>query len=346
MQQVKTKARNWFQLAANRPIPTEKQSARAQFRLGIVGAALVVLALIGAGVLYALPLGKATYTAELAEAGSVKVGDDIRVAGIPVGTVTSIDLHSNSVTMSFTVDDDVFVGDETTLDIRMLTIVGGHYVALFPAGESPLDDSVIPPDRTRLPYNLARAFQDAAQPIRDVDGNTLRQNFAALQTSLDGSPDGLRRAGNAIDSLVDILVEQNDDVSRTLAIADEYMSAINGSKSLLGELIRRISILETIVIDKRAEIQEALRVTDEALSRLAVLGPHWETTLKPMAQKLSAAIPELQRLTEKLSGAVDSVRNLLGRLQPLATPDGLVVDQSSSTITAPALCVPVPGKAC
>ncbi|NMN99181.1 MlaD family protein [Antrihabitans stalactiti] len=346
MQSLKLKARRLFQFSASRPIPTDREAATSQLRLGIVGTVVVVLALIATGVLYVLPLGRATYTAELAEAGSVKIGDDVRIAGIPVGTVKSIDLHTNSVTMTFTVKDDVFIGDQTTLDIRMLTIVGGHYVAVFPAGTTPLGDTVIPPDRVRLPYNLAKAFQDAAQPIREIDGKTLRQNFAALQTSLDGTPDGLRRAGTAIESLVDILVKQNDDVSRSLAIADEYLTAINGSKSLLGELIHRISLLETIVIDKQAEIQEALRVTDQALSRLAVLGPHWETTLKPMAQKLADAVPELQRLGGKLGGAVESVRNLLGRLQPLATPNGVVLDQSSATITAPALCIPVPGKAC
>ena len=170
MQPLNVKVRNWFRLPGNKPIPTEKQSARAQLRLGVLGAVLVAAALIATGVLYVLPLSTSTYTAELAEAGSVKVGDDVRVAGVPVGTVTSIDLHSTSVTMTFTVDNDVFVGDQTTLDIRMLTIVGGHYVAASPAGTEPLGDNVIPPDRVRLPYNLAQAFQDAAQPIRDVDG--------------------------------------------------------------------------------------------------------------------------------------------------------------------------------
>ncbi|NMN98897.1 MCE family protein [Nocardiaceae bacterium YC2-7] len=340
------KARRWFHLPGNRPIPTEKQSARSQLRLGALGATVVVLALIATGVLYALPLGRSTYTADLTEAGSIKTGDDVRVAGIPVGSVTSLELQPHGVRMRFTVKDEVFIGDQTTLDIRMLTIVGGHYVAVFPAGTAPLADAVIPPERVRLPYSLAQAFQDAAQPLRDVDGTTLRQNFAALQTSLDGSPDGLRRAGNAIESLVDVLVKQNDDVSRTLAIADEYLSAINSSKSLLGELVRTIRILETIVIDKQAEIQEALRITDEALSRLAVLAPHWDNTLKPMAQKLADTIPELQRLGDKLGGAVASVRELLARVQPLATPQGLVLDQSSTTITGPDLCVPVPGKGC
>lgn len=346
MPTLNTAPHSWFHFHRNAPIPTEAQAARTQLRMGIIGALVVVLSLVVTGVIYVLPLGKSTHTAELPDAGSIKAGDDVRVAGVPVGTVKSLDLKPDRVMMTFTVDNDVFLGDQSTLDIRMLTIVGGHYVALTPAGTTPLGNKPIPRDHVHLPYSLAQAFQDAATPIRQVDGDTVRQNFAALQTSLEKSPDGLRRAGHAIDSLVDILDKQNQDVSRTLAVADEYLTAINGSKSLLGQLITKISMLETIVIDKQAEIRESLRITDEALSRLAVLGPIWDSTLEPMARKLAEAVPELQRLGGKLGDAVANVHNLLERLQHLAGPQGLVVDQSSATVPVPALCIPVPGKEC
>ncbi|MEV6558194.1 MlaD family protein [Nocardia sp. NPDC051756] len=304
--------------------------------------------LVASAAFYALPLGKSTYAAELIEAGSVQAGDDIRVAGIPVGKVTTIDLqHDNRVRMRFTVRDDVFIGDQTTLEVKMLTIVGGHYVALTSAGSSALGGTAIPADRVRLPYSLAQAFQDAIAPIRAVDGDTLRRNLAALHTSIDTSPDSLRRAGTALDSIVGILVEQNGHVSRALTVADEYLAAINTSKSLIGQLVTKLNLLQTVVIDKRAEIGEALRVTSEALARLAGLGPAWNTTLKPMAQKLADAIPEFQRLGGRLGETAADVHEMLSRLRRLVTPGGEVtVDQPAATVDAPEVCIPVPGKGC
>lgn len=347
MQALNRKALHKFRFASDKPIVHGAELARRELQWGMVGAIVVVLALVVSGVIYIVPLGKATYTAELPEAGSIKAGDDVRLAGIPVGTVKSLELQADSVEMTFTVDSDVFLGDQTTLDIRMLTIVGGHYVAVTPAGTSALGKRSIPADHVRLPYSLAQVFQDAAAPIADVDGDTLRENFAAMQKSIATSPDGIRRAGNAIESLVDILDRQNEDVSRMLALLDEYLTAVNSSKSVLGDMIRRINLMETIAIDKRSEINESITIIAEVLSRIAALEPTWQTTLKPMAHKLAEAIPELDRLEQKLGGVVAAVQHILSQVQNLVAPQGdVVIDHSSATIAVPAMCIPVPGRAC
>ncbi|MGB3675421.1 MAG: hypothetical protein WA988_13370, partial [Candidatus Nanopelagicales bacterium] len=118
-------------------------------------------------------------------------------------------------------------------------------------------------------------------------------------------------------------------------------------KSVLGDMITRINLMETIAIDKRAEIDESITTIAEVLSRIAAIEPTWQSTLKPMADKLAEAIPDLERLSEKLGGIVVSVRDLLSRLQTIVSPQGdVLVDQSSTTMSAPALCIPVPGKVC
>ncbi|MGX1806097.1 MlaD family protein [Nocardia sp. NPDC055321] len=329
-------------------IPTDEQSARSDLRLGIVGAVVVSLMLIASALFYVLPIGESRYTAMLDEAGSVRAGDDIRIAGISVGTVDSIELQDDDrVRMRFTVREEVFVGEQSTLEVKMLTLVGGHYVALTSAGATALGDKAIPAERVRLPYNLAQAFQDAATPLRTIDGDTLRRNLAALHTSIAASPDSLRRAGTAIDSLAGILVKQNEQVSRALTVADEYLTAIDTSKSMVKQLVAKLNLLQTVVIDKQAEIGEALRITDEALSRLAAIGPAWDTTLEPMARKLGAALPELQRLGGRLGEAAASVHDMLARLQPLIAPAGeLGLDHSAAVLDLAALCIPVPGRAC
>ena len=182
---------------ANKPIPTAAESKRRELRMGIIGAALVAALLAAAGLFYVLPLGKSTYIAHMSEAGAIKAGDNVRIAGIPVGEVKSVELDSDDVTMKFTVDDDVFIGDATTLDIKMLTAAGGHYLAVTPVGTKPLGSTPIPADHVHLPYSLMRAFQDAATPIAQVDGNTFRKNLASLEASLTTSPDGLREIGRA-----------------------------------------------------------------------------------------------------------------------------------------------------
>ncbi|WP_245717671.1 MlaD family protein [Nocardia jejuensis] len=322
----------------------EATTKRRELRLGVIGAVLVVLGLLAAGALYVIPFGKHTYTAELSEAQSVKAGDDVRVAGISVGEVKSLELMPDRVIMRFTVNSDVFVGDKSSLDIRMLTIVGGHYVALFPAGDRALGSLPIPVDRVRLPYSLVETFQDAAAPLAKIDGKSLNQNLAALGDSLDGAPDSLRTTLRTVSNYVDALDRQRSQVSDAVAVADEYVTMYDGAKRDLGRLMDNANLLVTVLADKHTEMAEALRLLSDVVGRLAGAAPAWDESLKP---KLNDAITQLEQLGARFQPTLDAAQGLQKKLSDLVIPeDGVTVDQSGQTVTLPQVCIPMPGKDC
>ncbi|MFI9504331.1 MlaD family protein [Nocardia sp. NPDC052566] len=342
--------RGWF---GDKPVLDEPSRLRREVRLGIVGAVLVVIGLIVAGLLYVVPFGKTTYTAELSEAQSVKPGDDVRLAGISVGTVKSLELQPDRVIMRFTVNSDVFVGDQSSLDVRMLTVVGGHYVALFPAGTKPLGDKPIPQDRVRLPYSLVQTFQDATAPLSKIDGDTLRKNLAALDKSVSGAPESLRTTLDTVGSYIDAIDRQRTQVSNAIAVADEYVSMYDGAKSDLRRLMDNANLLETVLVDKRAEMREAVALLASVVQRVAALAPTWDRELKPKAQQLADALPRLEQLGQQLEPVIGTVRSLEEKLRQLVIPEsGVVVDRSGDTVTAPGgvdlskICIPLPGRPC
>ncbi|MFC9435524.1 MlaD family protein [Nocardia sp. NPDC057030] len=336
---------------ADRRVIGEPERKRREIRLGIVGVVLVAILAIAAGVLYVVPFGKKTYTAELSEAQSVQSGDDIRVAGVSVGTVKSLELKPDRVIMRFTVDSSVFVGDQSTLDVRMLTIVGGNYVALFPSGTKPLGDKHIPADRVRLPYSLVQTFQDAAEPLRKIDGDTLRRNLAALGTSVAQAPDTLRTTLDSLNSFVDDLNRQHVMISKAIANADEYVTMYDGAKGSLGRLVQATNLLEDLVLDKRAELAEGIRLLRAVIGKAAAIAPTY-AQIEPKLQPLFDAVPRMEELLGRLDPVVGSVQDIQQKLSNLAIPDdGVRIDQSGQTITAPPnalarVCVPVPGRDC
>ncbi|MEV0251331.1 MlaD family protein [Nocardia sp. NPDC050712] len=332
----------------DRRVLDDTAKRRREVRLGILGVVLLVVGVIAAGALYVVPFGKTTYTAELSEAQSVKPGDDVRLAGISVGSVKSLELKPDRVVMEFTVDNEVFVGDKSSLDIRMLTVVGGHYVALFPAGDNPLGGNAIPADRVRLPYSLVQTFQDATTPLSKIDGNTLRDNLASLNKSIDDAPDAVRTTLDTVGGYIDAIDRQRTQVSNAIAVASEYVRMYDGAKSSLKLLMDSANQLETVLIDKRAEMREAVALLNSVVQRLALLAPTWDSTLKPRAQELADALPRLEDMGGRLEPVIASANALTAKLRELAIPEGgIVIDQSGDTVPAPAgLCVPLPGKEC
>ncbi|WP_370585608.1 MlaD family protein [Nocardia sp. XZ_19_231] len=319
-----------------------------ELRWGIAGMCAAVLLLVAIGAVYVTgTTAERTYSAEMTQAGSVRTGDDVRLAGIPVGKVTALTLLPDRVRMEFTVAEDAFLGDQTTLDIRMLTFVGGYYVAVLPAGTKPLGAAVIPMERVIVPYNLTKAFQDAVEPVRRIDGSVFRQDLAALSTAIDKSPDAVRSTVRAAGDVVAILDEQNADISRALSIADEYLTALDANADVMADLIITLGTLEQIIQTNKVQVAESLYDLAVILQDLTPLGRAWDASIKERAQPLADAIPALEQLGGRLGALLDAVRAFEQRLLPLMPAGGGVsVDQSGATIQLPAVCVPLPGGGC
>ncbi|WP_169815661.1 MlaD family protein [Nocardia inohanensis] len=325
---------------ASGPPPDDATRRRLDIRWGVIGLVVVVAAAIGITVLSTVQTGVRDYSAFLTDAASLRTGDEVRVAGLTVGKVTALELKADRVLMRFTVDDAVFVGDRTTLDVRMLTIVGGHYLAVQPAGEEPLGDTTIPSDRVVLPYSLPRVFQDAVTPLRQIDGDVLRRSFGELAQAVETTPDGFRRMTTAVGTIVGIMDQQNAQVSKMLSVSDEYLTALARNKSVVGTLIARFRILETLVADNQAQVGESLANLATVLSQVAPLARLWTSDGAPAAQVVTDSIDALQQLADKLGALRDALTGVGAKLTALAGPE----DRSGQA--PPAVCVPVPGRNC
>ncbi|MBJ8342015.1 MCE family protein [Antrihabitans sp. YC3-6] len=317
---------------------------RTQRLLGILGLLAVVIVVIVSAVIYVFPFGKTTYAAMLSDGGSVRAGDDVRIAGISVGAVESVELTEDSVRMEFTVRDDVFLGDLTTLDIRMLTPIGGHYVAVSPSGTEPLGDQPIPADRVRLPYNLVEALQDAQRPIAEIDAGSLQRSLAQLTSSLQTSPNSVSSLTDAVSTMVGLLDKQNADVSRALDVAEEYLRVLGDTKSVIGSMLSKIGLMETQILDRKTEVIEALRVANEFLARIAAIEPAWREQLEPLADRIVAAVPQLDELGRRLGTVADLLVRAGDRFRSLVTPAGIAIDHSETTVRP--ICIPVQGRSC
>lgn len=71
-----------------------------------------------------------TVRARFASIQDLKVGDPVKLAGVPVGRVTSIQIAGDKVEVSCRIDRDAQVRTDTTASIRFTGLLGQNHVAL------------------------------------------------------------------------------------------------------------------------------------------------------------------------------------------------------------------------
>ncbi len=180
--------------------------------IAIVG--LITMGVVFYGVLNmsSLPIvgaGK-TYSAVFTEAGGLRPGDEVRVAGVRVGEVTDVQLDGKQVVVSFQAKG-VHLKDATTAAIKVKTMLGQKFVSLDPLGSGSLHGS-IPLDRTTTPYDVNAAVSDMSTTFNEIDTDQMEASFEALAVAFKDTPESVRR-----------MVSGLTDLSRTISSRDDEL---------------------------------------------------------------------------------------------------------------------------
>ncbi len=106
----------------------------------LVGAAVVAIAVAFLVFAYnkagIAGTGGSTFHAEFTTVGNLRPGDDVRIAGIRVGTVTATELDPEWYTARVTMNVEPGIGlpADTVVTVASSGLLGGNYIAMQPGG--------------------------------------------------------------------------------------------------------------------------------------------------------------------------------------------------------------------
>ncbi|QLY27681.1 MlaD family protein [Nocardia huaxiensis] len=325
-----------------REILTGRGDRPKQLRWGIAGVTVCAVALLAAGTLYVIPFGQRTYVADFKISGGAHPGDEVRVAGINVGKVRSVDLVGDHVEIAFTVNRDVHVGDRSAVEIKMLTPIGGHYLALSPAGDKALGEGHIPPERTTTPFELSDILDRGTPVFGQVDGTTLRDTFGELNSALAGQPDALRNVIGNANELTGLLSQRTQQLDTALQVSDEYIAAVATDKAMLTDFVRQLGAVADQLGNRKDDIISVFNLVKRLLLVLhrpiMAYGDNVEPTVTQFEQLFSKAFEDPSRIDTVING----LRDVITKLNGLVGTDVQVADPAAGV----QLCIPYEGKAC
>lgn len=221
-----------------------------------------------------------TYHADFADAAGLKPGDDVRIAGVKVGKVTSVDLDGAKVRVGMQVDSGMDVGESSRADIKIKTLLGQKYVALSPAGTGTLATD-IPLARTTTPLDVTEAFIGLGSRAGHIDTRQLAHAFDTIAATFKDTPPyvqsslrGLRRLSTTIasrDEALHQLLQRTNGVTATLASRDaEVAKLINDSNLILQTVYQQRAVVHRLLVDTSGVSRQLSGLVRE---NRAVIGP-------------------------------------------------------------------------
>lgn len=265
------------------------------------------------------------YTGIFEDVTSLNVADDVRMAGVKVGSVTDIQITDKRYAkVGFTVQDDVTLPKGTIAQLKFRNLVGQRYISLDPPGkttsnsiqasegESTFDDAADQASGTGTSAATATGGEirkgytfPLSQTRPALDLTMLFNGFQPLLQFLDPEEvDALSAQVIAVfqgeGSTVEGLLASTSSLTRTLAEKDEVIDQL---------IVNLTSVLDT-VNDRSGQLDSTIITLQRLVSGLAQDRETIGDTLDGLGRLTTSVAGLLEEGREPLKGSIDALDRL------------------------------------
>lgn len=278
-------------------MPRTRSLAWSELKIGIlavVAIALAILFIIAVGGQGGFWFERYVLKTKFANVQGLKSGAIVRIAGVEVGKVTSVDFVGAEVQVTFEVNEEhqSRITDQSRASIGSLSLLGEPTIEISPASAgTPLKDGdFVPSERT--PGQISDVAENATQ--------TLQQATALIRDI---------RAGKGTVGKLFTDDQVYREVNQLVASAEAVTTAISQGKGSLGMFVRDPALYRQVnaAIQNLQEMTRRINAGEGSLGRLL--------RDDQLAKSLSSATTNLDQVTGRLSRGEGTMGKLLTEQQ-------------------------------
>jgi phospholipid/cholesterol/gamma-HCH transport system substrate-binding protein len=214
-------------------------------RNGMMGI-LILLLVIGVGQSFAsVPMlfAEPTYYAQFADTGGLSGGDKVRIAGVDVGEVRSMDIEGDKVKIGFTLGGTT-IGTDSRAAIRTDTILGRKDLEIEPRGTKALKaNGILPLGQTTTPYQIYDAFFDVTKAASGWDTETVKRSLNVLSETIDQTYPQLSAALDGVARFSDTIGKRDEQVRQLLSNANKIAGVLGNRGEQINALLTNAQTL-------------------------------------------------------------------------------------------------------
>jgi phospholipid/cholesterol/gamma-HCH transport system substrate-binding protein len=280
-------------------------------RYGVITA--LVVALIGG--LYVLwpRVGTHTVVGYFTSATGLYPGDDVRVVGVPVGSVESISPEVDAVKITMRVQDSVKLPADARALVIAPNIVSARFIQLTPAykqgpamqdgGSIGLDHTAVPVEWDEVKSQLNQLSQQLGPQAGQVQG-PLGAFINQAADTFDGNGDSFRRALRELSQTAGRLGDSRTDLFGTVKNLQILIDALSRSNEQIVQFSGHLASVSQVLADSSVGLDNTLGALNQALSDVRGF-------LDENNKTLIGSINKVTDFTSLLSNQSDDIEQIL-----------------------------------
>jgi len=216
------------------------------------------------------------YLARFTDVSGLLVGDDVRIAGVRVGSVDSIELVDRRFAqVGFSVDARQHLPASATAAVLYRNLLGQRYLSLArgpgPVGQTLPPGGLIPIQRTMPPLNLTVLFNGFKPLLVGLDPAQLNQLSWEIVQVLQGQGGTVESLLASTSSLTRDLADRDRVIGEVITNLNAVLDTVNARDEQLSALILQLQRLVSGLAADREPIGQAIVSIDQLAGTTAGL---------------------------------------------------------------------------
>jgi virulence factor Mce-like protein len=304
-----------------------------------LAAALVLLAAIGWTILR--PAGQYRVAAEFTASVGLYPGSDVRVLGIPIGSVTDIVPLGDRVRVEMLIDEEYDIPADADAVVLAPSLVSDRYVQFTPVydgGPKMEDGASISLERTAIPVELDQVYA-ALDELSAALGPTGANKDGALSdlvdvgaANLDGNGEALNRTLTGFSQAVETLASNRDDLFGSLDNLQTFTSALASIDAQVGQFNANMAAVAELLAAERQDLAAAIDLLNQALAEVTTFVQDNRTLLTTNVNRLADVTLALVQQRSALAEVLDVAPAALGNLARAYNPDFGTLDTRDNAL--------------
>lgn len=218
-----------------------------------------------------------TISAIFSTANSIYPGDEVRIAGVKVGTIESITPLGQRVRFTLDIDHGIAVAADAKAVIVAPNLVSARFVQLTPAydtGPQLGDGAEIPQSRTSTPVEWDEVKRQLDRLATDLGPNDVAQSSSAgrlidsAANAMAGNGDKLRQTLAQLAGISRILADHSGNIVDTITNLQKFVSGLRDSNTQIGQFQEHLASLSTVLNGGRSDLDSTLTNLSQAVGQV------------------------------------------------------------------------------